>query len=451
LTKLYKFQGEGVEAIDRLGGLCLLGDEPGLGKSIQTLTWLAENRSALPAVVVCPASVKYHWQREAATHVGMRAEVLSTTRPPRPGLMRPYADLWVINYDILEPWLPYLLALKPRTLVMDECHLCKSWETKRYRAVKQLAEACPFRLGLTGTPILNRPYELWAISQLINPEVFPSHWDFAFKHCRPEKRQGKWHFRGAEALDELHATLTERLMVRRRKSDVLSQLPPKTVSVVPLQMRKPKEYRRAVGDFAGWLNSQGKTAGKRRQEGGVKLGYLLRLVGELKLEALIGWTNDFLAGGEQKLIVFGRHRKVLRPLLEANRGRAVLVDGSVSGEARQSTFDEFTHSGRCRLLIGNLQAAGVGWNGTAAADVALAELGWNPAEHAQAIDRVHRIGQRRPTNAYYLLAKGTVEEDLAELVQRKQKVIDRAVDGGPTADGFDVFDKLMEILARGGK
>jgi SWI/SNF-related matrix-associated actin-dependent regulator 1 of chromatin subfamily A len=303
----------------------------------------------------------------------------------------------------------------------------------------------PYVVGLTGTPVLNKPFELWPLLKIIRPELFPSRWGFGKRYCDPKMTPYGWKFDGADNLGELHNILVARVMIRRLRADVLPQLPAHRTQVVPLPISDPGQYAKAEDDFRAWLADRGRQSKSVRAEAVVKLGYLVRLAGELKLPAVKGWVSDYLQGCADKLIVFGRHKHVLGPLRE-EFPHSAFVDGSVSGKDRQAAFDEFTKSRRCRVLFGNLQAAGVGWNGTAAPTVAFAEYGWTPAEHDQATARVRRIGQTKETCGVYLTAAGTVEDKLVGILQRKAEVINQAVDGG-SGGGEAVFDELLDSIA----
>jgi SNF2 family DNA or RNA helicase len=201
--------------------------------------------------------------------------------------------------------------------------------------------------------------------------------------------------------------------------------------VVTLELPDRKEYDLAEKDFINWLRrvSPEKARSAANAEYLVRRGYLHRLAGELKLKQCIEWVDNFLIQSDQKLILFGIHKKVIKPIFEHYKERAVLVDGSVTGEDRQKAVDGFTNNKNKRLFVGNMVAAGVGWNGTAASDVVFVELTWTPGLHTQAEDRPHRIGQKLPVFCHYLVAENTVEEDLCALLQRKQNTVSSILDG----------------------
>lgn len=449
MTKLYPFQRDDILTIECFGGKALIASDMGLGKTLEALTWADWFLGDGPVVVVCPASVKWHWQREAWQHVGMKFTVLSGTRAYR--LKGGPKSGHVLNYDILGGWLRELKRIGPRLVVLDEAHFCAGRRTKRTKNCRNLCRNVPHVLALTGTPFLNRPAEIWPTLNMLRPDLFGAWLPFGIRYCKPSLGYaGIVQYNGASRTKELSEILKRELMVRRRTEDVLTQLPPKTRQVELIDLDDADEYAEARDKFLKWLQRTrpNKVHKARRAEGLVKIGYLLRLGGELKVRGLIQWVTDFLASGGGKLIFFGVHKKVLLPLFEKNRKWATIVTGAVTGKGRQAAFDRFTLEPGCRLFVGNVKAAGAGWNGTAAQDVAFGELPWNPGLLLQAEKRPHRIGQNLPVRVHYLLGKDTLEPELVKLHHRKEKIFRAVLDGGRAGDKFDLFEKLEEALLK---
>jgi SWI/SNF-related matrix-associated actin-dependent regulator 1 of chromatin subfamily A len=463
--KAYPYQKRGIWKIHAFKGRALLADDMGLGKTFQALQYAKVFLDSGPVVVVCPASVKWNWQREAE-QVGFLTHVLERRRPPTMtgNLLRHQSNtVYVVNYDILgdgaegsrhPTWNHFLKALRPKLVLLDECHYLKSRGAKRTRWVRQLVQDVGQVVGMSGTPMTSRPAELWSVLNILRPDEFPEFGKFARRYCAQEWTPWGMKYGGAKRLPELHRRLKGELMVRRRKADVLDELPAKTRVVVPVDLPDMRQYLEAERDLVRWLRKThpDKRKGFRNSQRMVRFGYLKRLIGELKLPAVKQWVEDFLGGSDGKLIAFAVHKKVVGPLVETFKRCAVKVDGSVTGRARQATFDRFTANDAVRLLVGNVQAAGVGWNGQVANSVVFAEFGLTPGEHTQAEDRAHRMGQKKPVTIYYLVARGTIEEDLVRKVQRKQQVLDEALDGDKAVDGFDILDDLeAKLLKRGGR
>ena len=158
-TKLRPFQIKGVRAINHYKGTVLLADEMGLGKTIQALWWLKEHPDARPAVIVTPAHLKGYWEEEARSKLGMRTTVLEGMRPKRMRLK--IHPILILNYDILKGWIKVIQEIEPKCLIIDEAHYCKNPRTKRTKHVRSLAKIAKHRMALSGTPLLNRPSELF--------------------------------------------------------------------------------------------------------------------------------------------------------------------------------------------------------------------------------------------------------------------------------------------------
>lgn len=199
------FQIDGVLKIEEFSGRALLADSMGLGKTIQSLMWLDRN---LPpdrsAVVVCPASLKWNWEAEAWKHWRVRAEVLSGSRPSR----LPFRRLYVINYDVLGPWITELKRLDPFAVIYDECQALRNRSTNRTLACKRMAKGVPHLIAVSGTPIENKPIEFWPVLNMLDEAYWEPYSVFGHKYCGAKKTRWGWTYDGASRLKELHKRLT---------------------------------------------------------------------------------------------------------------------------------------------------------------------------------------------------------------------------------------------------
>ena len=445
----YPYQKAGVRQIENLGGRCLLADEMGLGKTLQVLWSLKRNSHWLPAIVVCPASLKYNWEREAL-HVGIRASICDGQTPPTShdnGFGSP--KLVIINYDVLHYWLPYLKQLDLQTVVIDESQYCKNLRTKRTRAVRSLAISCRQMLALSGTPLTNRPSELWPVLNMLWPHEYNSFWSFAQKHCNPRRRPWGWDYSGASKISELHEDLRQQGMIRRLKADVLKDLPDKRRCVISCELSDPKEYEQASTDFLTWLKKEAidKVRAASRAEKLVQLGYLLRLCAKLKMQNVIDWANNFLDETDEKLVLFAVHKAAIKMLRNNINTKSVVVDGSTQKRDRQIAVDSFQRDTRTRLFIGNIRAAGVGLTLTASSTVGFAEMWYVPGDHIQAEDRCHRIGQTDKVWCNYFVAANTIEEKLCSILQEKQRIISSVLDGGSMPTDLNIYNELLRRLS----
>lgn len=362
------------------------------------------------------------------------------------GSTMPVSDITVLNYDILAARAPLLAAMHPRALVLDESHYCKNAAAKRTQAVARLATAIPadgLVLALTGTPVMNRPPEL--ISQL---RIIGRLADFG------SGAQFGRRFKGPDAHVRLHWHLRSRCFVRRLKVDVLPQLPPKTRAVVPVELDNEAEYRLAETDVIAWLRSRpldlseldAKVAAALRAERLVRLNALKQLAARGKLHAALAWIHDFCSSGE-RLVVFASHREIQRAVID-RFPHALHILGADTHAARDASLHAFQAASNAdnQLIVCSIEVAGQGLTLTQASNVAFLELDWTPAKHDQAEDRLHRIGQIDAVNAWYLLAAGTIDETIANLLERKRAVINAVTDGRPE-DEENVIDALARELA----
>jgi SNF2 family DNA or RNA helicase len=443
--RLMPFQRKGIEFIEQRRGRALIGDQMGLGKTAQALSWLQLHPERRPAVIVCPASLKLNWKREIG---------LWMSGQPRIGILYgkngkslPDADIYIINYDILAGWLPELTKASPQVIICDEAHAIKNRTAQRTKAVKELCKGVPHVLMLTGTPIVNRPAEAFNMLNVLAPAHFPSFFSYGKEFCGAFQSRWGWDFSGATNLDKLHAKL-QPIMIRRLKADVLQDLPDKRRAIVPMEIVNRKDYQRAESDFIGWLREKGgrvKAEAAARAEALASIEGLKQLTIDGKMDPVLEWVEDFLEAGE-KLILFATHRKTIDAIMDKFGDKAVKVDGSVSAEDRQAAVDRFQADDSIRLFVGNIQAAGVGLTLTAASNVAFLELGWSPGLHDQAEDRAHRIGQKDSVTVWYLIAQDTIEERICRLLDSKRKVLNRVLDGKTGEGAEGVFESLLEEM-----
>lgn len=452
MTKPHQYQRHGVEQIKKWNGRAILGDEMGLGKSFQSLLYAYEEGLKV-VIVVCPAGLKTHWEREVQVHLGQRADVIYGRKVSPDGPIKARQRIVIINYELLKFWLDYLIRLQPELVIVDECQNLTGKDTQRTRCLKRLSTKCPRLIFMSGTPLVNRPKELWPVLNMLDPKRWSSFFKFGHRYCKPERKPWGWTFDGASNLDELNQKLRKHHLIRRLKKDVLKDLPSKQRMIVPLSISKDarKEYEEARSNFLSWLakNNKSRVAKAAKAAQLVKAGYLRRLIGELKLEAAMEWLDTFLVSSSSKIIVFAHHKSIIRRLHENYRRKSIVLDGSVKGKHRQLVVDQFSRDPKIRILFGS-KAAIVGWNGTAADTVAFFEFFWAPAHHTQAEDRPHRIGQSNNVTCYYLGVERTVDERICNKLQEKHSVLDAVLDGKPSTD-YNIFDLFIDELRKEAK
>ncbi len=436
---LYPFQKEGVAFLEQRNGKALIADEMGLGKTVQSLTWLKIHPKQRPVVIVVPASLKLNWEREVNKWLdNPNVEVLYGTVP-----YEIKSEIVIINYDILKDWVHDLREYSPQVLITDEAHMYKNNKAQRTKAVKMIAKRTPHVIALTGTPVVSKPIEIYNAVNIIDPTIFPDWWKYIHKYCDAHRDWYGLKYDGASNTEELHKKLTSTIMLRRKKEDVLKELPDKVKSFVPIEIDNKEEYEKAKQDFIGFiLETKGKKAARRASnaETLARINTLKQVAAKGKLETASKWIRNII-DTDGKMVVFATHTATVDMMANKFKGECVIVDGRVTGDKRQKAIDAFWNDPNKKLFIGNLQAAGVGLNLQCASNVAFLELGWTPSEHDQASDRVHRIGQKDSVNVYYLIAQDTIEEDIAELIDNKRVVVDQVTDGKETEQ-----ESLLTVL-----
>ena len=268
MTKPRKYQLAGVRMIQDFGGRALLADDMGLGKTYQTWLWIKKHLTRGPVLIVCPADLKHHWAREAKIHVGMKTKILSGMTPSEVKPKRKKNAIYIISYNLLgDPrkqtgtWLRWLEKIKFKLVVADEGHNISNRDAQRSKGFKELSRHAHHVIVLTGTPLTKEPAQIWHLLNCIRPDIYDSFYAFATKYCEPERTRWGWVYKGAKNLDKLHRRLKKQCMIRRLKKDVLDDLPPKTRTVVPMELDNRAEYDEAHKDFLKWLRKKSRRLG----------------------------------------------------------------------------------------------------------------------------------------------------------------------------------------------
>jgi len=465
----FDYQVTGVRWLDAVK-TGLLADEPGLGKTMQACS-AADPR----IVVVCPAAMRVEWQRELAKwRPELSSYVIEGTKLIDRNLLLQY-DAVIVNFDVLSAHVDTLVSIPVATLVVDEAHNVKTLKatgakrklsgSKRAVAVAQLAaHATPKRFFLTGTPLENRPIELWPIFYMLNPERFADYALYGRFFCdgklmevgRHGKRIKTWDFSGVSNRPKLHRLLSQ-VMLRRKKS-VLS-LPPKRrhTVYVPLDGNTAREYSAALRDFVAWTEEHGGPIAVIKHLASpaiTKLTAMRRLAAVGKIDAAVEWIVTHATGTGRPLVVMAHHRDVtvgladrLKALeFDSPTGRRAFRVGQIIGgmdEAERTRDKDAFQDGALDVIVCSIQAAGVGLTLTRASETLFIERAWKPSLLVQAEDRIHRIGQENACTVTYLDAANTVDEWLHGLLKDKQSTVAGVV------DGLDLTDAQAESFVLG--
>jgi len=434
LLPLRDYQQGGIGFIDNRNGRVLIGDPTGTGKTAQAIGWM-HYRQMYPTLIVCPASLKLNWEREILKFIGKKSVVLSGS--PKKN-QRLEGDIIIINYDIIAKWTTILLKKNFKLLIADESHFLKNANRKRSKAVLKLSGKIPHVLPMTATAVENSPMDLWNIFRMIDKDLFPSKHNFGVRYCGGFHNGWGWQYKGATNINELKQILAN-YMIRRKKSDILKELPQKQRIVVPLELTNKNQYRKAERDFTRWYNQK-----ENKINVLAKLAALRQIANKGKFDQIVEWIDNYLEGGE-KLIVFGIHTELVEGIAKAFKGRSVLLYGKMTPKQKQESIDKFQRDKKVVLMSANIKTGGVGLNLTAAPATCFVELPWNPAILEQAESRIDRIGQLADKIFnYYLIAPNTIEGDIMDLLDSKQKVMDKILNDKKT----DIMDLLVELIKK---
>jgi SWI/SNF-related matrix-associated actin-dependent regulator of chromatin subfamily A-like protein 1 len=452
--KLYPFQKEDIAFILSRNGRALVANEMGTGKTIIALGWL-RIAEAFPALIIVPACGKQNWLKESRkwSKPGTTTYICYGRKPSSSDIKEmKKSQIVIINYEILDSWKDYLDHII--TVIPDEAHKVKNTKTLQSKAFSTLARKAKHIVALTGTPVESRPIDIYNITKHIAPAVLPDWISFVTHFCGGSKRTimahgrriSTWDTNGATNTEWLHKLLTETIMTRRKKEDVLKELPPKQFMIESMEMTDWRTYQLAQEGFKTWANQET----KNNMEGLAKIELLKQAAWEGKKSQVFDWLDNALNDGK-KTVIFAIHKKVVSELseyLNKKKIKHVKLDGSTPAGKRQEVVDTFQNDSNCQVFIGNIEAAGVLITLTASSRVVFLELPWTPAKIDQATDRCHRIGQKSASvDIYFLLANNTVEDYLFEIIGRKRRVVDAIVDNRSMAK-MSVYEELVAKLLK---
>jgi SWI/SNF-related matrix-associated actin-dependent regulator of chromatin subfamily A-like protein 1 len=446
---LFPHQVEGVAFLLRRRR-AILADDMGLGKTRQAIIALrVESRGQ--NLVVCPASVKRNWEREIRA---VRPEDSVQVVAGRSDQVDCDAQWVIVNYDILAGHMTRLAATPWQGIVFDEAHYLKNHDSQRSRHCRRIIAAAgdPAVFALTGTPMTNRPRDLFPLLQLCGHPMARSFLSFAKRYCAAHHNGYGWVTDGASNLEELAVQL-QGVMLRRTKDEVL-ELPPKLRTWLPVTVPVGTGARE-MGDVVRLLlrRHANPSPSPRRDEGADRGRLLANLtkarlkVAAAKTSHTIEYVENAVAQGE-KVIVFSCFDEPLKRIATHFGNAAVLLTGATPTPRRQALVDRFQGDDGVRVFAANIVAGGVGLNLTAARQVVFNDLDWVPANHWQAEDRAYRIGQANSVHVAYMCAEETIDEFVASVLRIKEGIIEAVVEGEALGEfGGDVLGELERLLA----
>jgi SWI/SNF-related matrix-associated actin-dependent regulator 1 of chromatin subfamily A len=440
------FQKAGIRyALGRDG--VLIGDEMGLGKTIQAIGILNSDPEIKNAVVICPKSLKLNWYRELTKWL---------TKPLTIGIADqrwPSTSIVIVNYEVLGKFLDVATSHPWSACIVDEVHYIKNKNSQRSQNVKELAKVSRRNIRMTGTPICNRPVELYNIICDLHP-AWGNYWQYVKRYCNGFNNGNGMDTGGHSNLDELQKKLRETVMVRRLKKDVLTELPKKIRQIIELETddRDQKGAVRKEADFEARSEAKlaelraavelSKAEGEQAYRAAVarlaeaitadfsEISRLRHETALTKIPQVLDHISTILDDDpEQKIFLAANHHDVIDRLAQGLlKYYPVVLTGYTKTQDRQTAVDRFQTDPKCRVFIGSITAAGVGITLTAANMVVCAELDWVPGNMSQVEDRCHRIGQTMPVLVQHLVLKDSIDARMAHTLLDKQAVIDQALD-----------------------
>jgi SWI/SNF-related matrix-associated actin-dependent regulator 1 of chromatin subfamily A len=444
----FSYQVEGIRfALEHAG--TLLADEMGLGKCIQAIGVI----NALPelerVLILCPATMRGIWKGELTKWLTRPARIAVAgidMAPPSEALS---LHILICNYDRLPQVLPILRATRWDLAIYDECHCLRNLESRRSKIA--LSIRAERRMALSGTPLQNRPVELFGVLSWLAPLEWPraSYYEYGRRYCGARHNAFGWDLSGASNLCELSERLRASVMIRRLKSQVLPELPAKFRSVVELE--PDSNIRQLVSAelwaFERWVEERSKgdsdaangngsynaaVKGLRRFQGTAhdNLAVARHQVALAKVPLVAAFVTELLRGGAGKVVVFGHHRDIIASLAGAlSEFHPVTLTGDTSAKDRVKVINLFQTAPAVRVFIGNIVAAGQGITlAPASSHCIFAELSWVPAELSQCEDRLHRIGTRDSVLIQHLVLAGSLDAIMARTLIVKQSVLSEVLE-----------------------
>jgi SNF2 family DNA or RNA helicase len=424
--------------------------------TIQSLAYLSTEKNAFPVLIVAPLVTLQNWQREIEKFLKRKSRNgrLIDNQPPtstiiRVGKSEPLGkfDFYIINYELLYKRYKDLAKLNLKTIICDEVQHLRSKTTQKYHAIKKLAalESVKYRIGLSGTPIYNRGSEIWPIVDILRPGLLGNFKEFCEYFCYINEK-GKAIVLETKR-ESLRNLLQKHVMLRRKKSDVLTELKEKVrykeiidadINYYNAELekiwKKLEEERKVAQTAFDASTAYQRAIQSERQAAGIA-----------KLPHVINFVKNIMEI-EESVVVFCHHKSI-HSLLHQSLAefKPASIIGGQSDKERQANIDAF-QNGDTKLMIAGLRAGNVGINLTRARYVVFAELDWSPAIHLQAEDRLHRLGQKNTVFAYYLIGNGTLDEHVAQVLVDKSYEIDSIMDN--KAESFENKEKAKLILAQ---
>lgn len=420
ILDLYPYQRVGVEFLENNNGRCVIADEMGVGKTCQALGYLA-HECFKKTVVVCPATAKGVWKKETKKFTRLKPFVM-TTAPLTEEIWSNH-DIFIINYDSISKHSDFLMAKAAAglidCLIVDESHRIKNPKTIRTRVVGLLSRNIPHFIALSGSPLLNRPIELFTLLHIINFEEWPDFDAYRNRYCWSKE---KLNYDGASNLDELRGKIAS-YFLRRTKDQVLPYLPKRIYSEIPIEL--DSENAADYADAEAGLVKDILSGEKIDAINALQVLNELRKIASLgKIDQGIDLIQDLIEN--DKVIIFSSFNEPLRQLKEYFGSQAVEITYKITkDEDRDLAVSEFQNNPNVKIFLGGMRAAGEAISLTAGKTTVFWDLDWVPATMDQCASRNHRPGViHESLNVIQLITPGSIDERMKLVIEKKRKTFD---------------------------
>ena len=443
-AKLYPYQKEGI-CFAAEKGRCIIADDMGLGKTLQAIgatELLRKETGIVSALIICPTSLKYQWKSEIEKFTGQQAWVIEGLFTKRIVQYKNDYFYKIVSYNTAINDIKEISASLPDLVILDEAQRIKNFKTKISRHIKKLKASYSF--VLTGTPLENKLEELYSIVQFTNPYTLGPFYRFIHEH-RVTDKKGK--VIGYQDLNKIGKILSD-TMIRRRKKDVLLQLPERMDKVlfVPMtefQIKIHEEYRQYVAQLIIKWQRQGFLNEKDRQNLMIFLN-TMRMVcdstyildqttrHDTKIDELLNILEKVFTEGSEKVVIFSQWERMTRIVgqeLDARNVKFQYLHGGIPGVDRGKLFENFNNDPDCRVFL-STDAGGVGLNLQVASLLINLDIPWNPAVLEQRIGRIYRIGQKRNVSIINMVSTGTIEHKMLGVLSFKKGLSEGILDQG---------------------
>lgn len=459
--RLKPYQVTGVEFLQQSDARALLADEQGLGKTIEALALIKLHRETLlPAIVVCPTTVKLQWHHEIINKCGV-AGFLTQVIASGKEMAAPGFDIYVTTYDLIKNEHCFdLVKDNIKFIVIDECQRIKNHLSDRAKAIQKVCKNITHILPMSGTPIKNHAGEYFTVLNLIQPRMFPHYATFIERDC--DSYNNGWGYKvGGLRNPDLFREKTKDFILRRTKAEVLPDLPELSRNFyhVELDRRLNKAYAAALDELDDAMYDEELSNMEKSTNMLAIMTKMRQITGISKVEQAVDFTTEFLLSTDRKIVIFIHHHAVATKL-EADLN-AWLKDGgfepvlnlnsSLGQQQRQDLVTKFRET-NSRVMIASTLAAGEGLNLQFCSDAIMLERQWNPANEEQVEGRFHRFGQTNPVSVTYMLASETIDEYFTELVEQKRAIVGSTLDNKEIQwDQSSLMTELAQILVTKGK